>query len=79
MEGNDFSDNFSFKGTHRTVMKSRSHPMWVFKDELMKLYSDGNNPPYGSTLHRIERYQYRVRDPAEKLIAYRVIHTRPKY
>ena len=61
-----------------TLLKSRQRPMWVFKKELMDQYSDGLNAPYGSRFHRIERYEFNAHDPDATIIAYRVLHTRPK-
>lgn len=59
-------------------MKSKTRPMWVFQKELMDQYSADRNAPYGSTFHRIERYVFSARNPDAEIIAYRVLHTRPK-
>ena len=67
-----------FKGDAATLMRSRTRPMWVFQKELMDQYSAGRNAPYGSTLHRIERYRFPVSNPDAEVIAYRILHTRPK-
>ena len=64
------------KGTPRTLIRSQNQNMWVFKPELVDLYQKGDNAPYGSTLHRIERHQFTVYDPEATLIAFRVLHTR---
>ena len=52
--------------------------MWVFQKELMDRYSAAKNAPYGSTLHRIERYVFSARNPDAEIVAFRVLHTRPK-
>ena len=44
----------------------------------MDRYSAGNNALYGSTLHRIERYIFTTHNPSDTIVAYRVLHTRPK-
>ena len=67
-----------FQGDASTLMRSQRRPMWVFKKELMDQYQSKNNAPYGSTLHRIERYIFTAHDPDATVTAYRVLHTRPK-
>ena len=59
------------------MLRSQSRDMWVFQEELLRMYDGGKkNAPYQSTVHRIERYRIKVSDPDQTLIMYRVLHTR---
>ena len=58
-------------------MQSQTRDMWVFQEELLRAYGGGvKNAPYQSTVHRIERYLFRVEEPSASIILFRVLHTR---
>ena len=58
----------------RNLIRSKSQDLWVFQPCLTDLYAKGNHPPFGSTIHRIERYQFKVTDPDAALIGFRISH-----
>ena len=60
----------------RYLIRSQTEDMWVFQPDLMKIYRERNNAPYRSTVHRIERYSFKVRDPDSTMTAFRVLHVR---